>query len=272
MYILMATKGAFMADWQSIYEQTKNWTIEAGELIKQLMTSQITVETKSSAKDLVTNIDREIEQFLTNKIKQIYPEHVIIGEESEGHHVADMNGVVWIIDPIDGTTNFIQQKRNFAISIGIYENGIGKIGVIYDVMNDELYHCLQGNGSFCNATPLPPLKPVTIEESLVAINLSWLMKNPIASPDVMKKFIRKARGARSLGSATIQLAHVCAGILDAYITMNLNPWDFAAGKILLEEVGGTIHTFHGEEINLLGRNSIFAAKPGYQQQFIKQYL
>ncbi len=112
------------------------------------MKKALIIETKSNAADLVTNMDREIEQFLIGKIKETFPHHHILGEEGYGDEVTSSDGVVWLIDPIDGTMNFVHQKRNFAISIGIYENGIGKIGLIYDPVHDELYHALKGAGAF----------------------------------------------------------------------------------------------------------------------------
>lgn len=130
--------------WKDIDAHAKQWIRDAGEHLMASMKKALIIETKSNAADLVTNMDREIEQFLIGKIKETFPHHNILGEEGYGDEVTSSDGVVWLIDPIDGTMNFVHQKRNFAISIGIYENGIGKIGLIYDPVHDELYHALKG--------------------------------------------------------------------------------------------------------------------------------
>ena len=106
------------------------------------MTSELIIESKSEANDLVTNIDKETEQFFIQHIKADFPDHRIFGEEGFGDEIKDLNGYVWILDPIDGTTNFIHQKKNFAISLGIYKDGVGILGYIYNVMEDALLICV----------------------------------------------------------------------------------------------------------------------------------
>ena len=146
-----------MTNWELIDTYAKEWVREAGNRIKASFTKTLTVHTKSNPNDLVTDIDRETEKFLIKKIKTVFPEHSILGEEGYGNKPENLSGVVWMIDPIDGTINFVHQQRNFAISIGIYENGKGKIGLIYDVVHDELYHAVSGNGAYMNETKLEKL-------------------------------------------------------------------------------------------------------------------
>src|SRR4051812_43051939 len=107
-------------NWENIYMHAKEWVLEAGERIKSSFEETLNIQTKSSANDLVTNMDKEIEQFFIQKIKSIYPDHKILGEEGYGDQVEVLEGIVWMLDPIDGTMNFIHQQRNFAISLGIY--------------------------------------------------------------------------------------------------------------------------------------------------------
>ena len=107
----------------------KQWVKEAGERIRASFDKTLNIETKSNPNDLVTNIDKEIEQFFIKKIRADFPTHKIMGEEGFGDELTNLDGVVWMIDPIDGTMNFIHQQRNFAISLAVYENGIGKIGL-----------------------------------------------------------------------------------------------------------------------------------------------
>lgn len=259
-------------NWIEVDKNAKKWIREAGENIKQSFSKTLTVQSKTAANDLVTNIDKSTEQFFIEKIKQVYPEHRIVGEEGFGDDVRDLDGVVWIIDPIDGTMNFIHQQRNFAISIGIYEDGIGQIGLIYDVVHDELYHAIKGNGVFLNELSLPPLKEVDLSEAIVGLNALWVTENNYIDPSILAPIVKNARGTRSFGSAAIEMAYIASGRMDAYISLRLAPWDFAAGLILIQELGGVATTLKGEPLNLLERSSLFISKPGVHEEIMRDYL
>lgn len=248
-------------DWQDLHGRVSGWIKEAGQRLRESLTETIDVNFKSSHDDLVTNMDKQTEQFFIENVHQHYPEHQIVSEEGFGDDVSHTNGIIWLIDPIDGTMNFVHQKRHFAISIGIYQDGIGQAGFIYDVMTDELYHAIKGEGAFLNDRKLNPLKPVKFEESILGINLTWINKNRRIDPEIMKPIALKSRGTRSYGSAAIELAYVASGLLDLYFTMRLSPWDYGAGLILLEEVGGVATRVNGEKIDLLKQNSIMAGNP-----------
>src|SRR5690554_2319826 len=112
---------------KELLEKAKEWTLEAGERIRETIDEPRTVQTKMDYKDLVTEVDQETEQFFIERIKKHYPDHQVLGEEGFGDEVTSLNGWVWMVDPIDGTMNFVHQKRNFAISIGIYKDGVGLI-------------------------------------------------------------------------------------------------------------------------------------------------
>lgn len=259
-------------NWIEVDSNAKKWIKEAGENIKQSFSKTLTVQSKTAANDLVTNIDKSTEQFFIKKIKQIYPEHRIVGEEGFGDDVRDLDGVVWIIDPIDGTMNFIHQQRNFAISIGIYEDGIGQIGLIYDVVHDELYHAIKGNGVFLNELSLPPLKEVNLSEAIVGLNALWVTENNRIDPSLLSPVVKNARGTRSFGSAAIEMAYIASGRMDAYISLRLAPWDFAAGLILVQELGGVATSLKGETLNLLEKSSLFISKPGLHEEIMRDYL
>ena len=201
-----------------------------------------------------------------------YPHHKIIGEEGFGDKLEKLDGIVWIIDPIDGTVNFVHMQRNFAISIGIYENGVGKIGLIYDVIRDELYHTIKGNGVFMNDTILDPLESVEVSKAIVGLNATWVTENKRIDPSILGRLVKDLRGTRSYGSAALELASVAAGRFDAYISLRLAPWDFAAGKILVEELGGVVTDLRGKPLNLLEQNSVFISKPGLHEDILKNYL
>lgn len=261
-----------MTKWKEIDRNAKSWIMEAGQRIKQSFSKTLTIETKSNANDLVTDIDKNTEQFFIKKIKEHYSDHKILGEEGFGDHISDLKGIVWIIDPIDGTMNFIHQQRNFAISIGIYEDGIGQVGLIYDVVHDELYHTIKGNGVFLNELPLPSLQEVQVNEAIIGINATWVTENQRINPLLLAPLVKHARGTRSYGSAAIEMAYIASGRMDAYISLRLAPWDIAAGIILVEELGGIATTLKGEPLNLLEKNSLFISKPGLHKDVMKNYL
>jgi myo-inositol-1(or 4)-monophosphatase len=261
-----------MTNWKEIDQKAKEWVREAGERIRDSFKSSLSIQFKSNPNDLVTNMDKDIEQFLIGKIQETYPGHKILGEEGYGDDVTSLDGVIWIIDPIDGTMNFVHQQRNFAISVGIYGDGIGYIGLIYDVVHNELYHAFKGEGAYMNEIQLPMLDKVKIEEAVIGINPVWVTENKRIDHTIIAPIVKKVRGARSYGSAALECAYVASGRLDAYLTMRLAPWDIAAGLILIEEVGGTASTLTGENLDLLTKNSFFVGEKNLHEHMLKEYL
>ena len=148
---------------------------------------------KSHAKDLVTTIDKETEYFLADKYsKKRIRITYLFSEEGYGDDVTSLDGIVWIVDPIDGTMNFVQQRRNFAISIGIFHQGIGEIGFVYDVMSDILYSAKRNEGAYKNDEKLPPLKPeLNLEEAMLGFNHHWLCENSVIDEQIMQELVKK---------------------------------------------------------------------------------
>lgn len=253
-----------------IYEQAKQWILEAGQKIRKKMNEPLEIETKSGRNDLVTKLDKEIEQFFASCIQEKYPDHRMIGEEGYGDHVSDLKGTIWIIDPIDGTMNFVHQQRNFAISVAVYQDGIGKIGCIYDVIANNFYYAIAGEGAYKNDVRLPLLnKDRTLEGTMLACNHFWLCTNKLVTYASMEKLVRAVRGVRTYGSATLEFAYVAEGILDAYMSMRLAPWDIAAGMILVNEVGGVTTTIDGDKINLLTQGPILTSNAHVHHEIVE---
>ena len=253
----------------AIYTQAKEWIIEAGQYIRSRMYKEHHVTTKSDPNDLVTELDRDTEKLLTQHIRQTYPNHFIISEEGYGDTLTDLNGTVWIIDPIDGTMNFVHQKRNFAISIGIYHDHVGEIGFIYDVVGDVLYSAKRGLGAFKNDQPLKRLdNNVPLNQAMIAMNHFWLCENPLVCEQTMQKFVRSIRGTRTYGSAALEFAYVAEGILDGYLALSLSPWDVAAGIVIVNEVGGVTTTIDGDSLSLLTKSPILTCNPSLQLEII----
>jgi myo-inositol-1(or 4)-monophosphatase len=229
-------------DWNQLFEHAKRWTLEAGDILKKATTETVQVEYKTSAADLVTEKDKEIEQFFIDKIMSKYPTHFLLGEEglAKDQIFNPANEIVWVVDPIDGTTNFVHQQRNFAISVGIYENGQPKVGLVYDPIGNELFHAQTGKGAYLNNTPLLKLQDKNLEEAIISMNQMWLISNDKVEHQRFEEVIRKARGTRYIGSAALEIAYVACGRLDTYLDFRLSPWDIAGGFIILQEVGGIV--------------------------------
>lgn len=245
---------------------------EAANNIKSSFSSTLIIESKSEANDLVTNIDKETEQYFINHIKRDLPDHRIFGEEGFGDEIHDLNGYVWMLDPIDGTMNFIHQKKNFAISLGIYKDGVGILGYIYNVMEDDLLSATLGEGAFSNDIRIPSVESASVEQSIVGVNASWVIPNKHIQHEGMVKLLQAVRGSRSYGSAAIEISYVVTGRLDAYMSMRLSPWDIAGGMVIAKEVGAVVTTLTNEPINLLQQNTFIISKPGLHEQLLSNYV
>ncbi|MFJ8261673.1 inositol monophosphatase family protein [Rummeliibacillus sp. NPDC094406] len=255
-----------------VHEFAKAIIMEAGERIRSSFSEKWKIETKADANDLVTNIDRETELFFIEKITAFDPSHKILGEEGMGEKIHSLDGVVWIIDPIDGTMNFIRQHRNFAISIGVYINGVGKLGYIYDVMRDQLYFAEEGHGAFMNEIPLKPLEAISLDKAIIGLNATWVTPNKKIEHLPMIELVRTVRGTRSYGSAALEIVSVACGRMDAYISMRLSPWDVAGGVVIANEVGAIASNLKNEPINLLKQDTFIVANPTIHSEIINHYI
>ncbi len=259
-------------DIQSVDLFAKQIIKEAGQKIRDSFSYDLRVETKSNANDLVTNIDRETELFLIEKIKSKYPDHRILGEEGMGEKVTSLEGVVWIIDPIDGTMNFVKQHRHFMITIGVFVDGIGKLGYIFDVMREDLFYAVEGVGAWYNDSPLRKLQPLKIEEAVIGINANWITPNGKINHEKLIELVRTVRGTRSYGSAAMEIAFVVTGKLDAYISMRLAPWDIGGGTVIAKEVGAIATNLKGNYFDFLSTDTFIIANPYIHQLLLDQYI
>lgn len=261
------------AQRDTIFSQAKQWIYEAGAKIREQIHTPLTIDTKSNPNDLVTAMDRSTEAFFAKNIKHTYTDHLILSEEGYGDQLDSMDGIVWIIDPIDGTMNFVHQKRNFAISIGIFNDGVGEIGFIYDVMEDVLYSAKKGEGAFKNNERLPQLnRGVPFHQAMISMNHFWLCENRLVEEKRMQQLVKDVRGTRTYGSAALEFAYVAEGIIDNYLTLSLSPWDYAAGMVIVNEVGGVTTTIDGDNIDMLSKTSVAAGNPVIQEKIITDYI
>lgn len=259
-------------NWLELEKIAISWVKEAAKQLKESLFENIKVEYKSNPDDLVTEMDRKIERFFLYKIKEHFPTHSFLGEEGSGEKVDSKEGTLWIIDPIDGTTNFVHQQYNFAISLAVYHNGVGMIGITYNVMSDELFHAVKGHGAYLNSTRLPKLNDVRLEESILGLNARWLITKDVERNECLINISKSVRSIRSYGSAAIEIAYVVLGRLDGYISLGLSPWDFAAGIVLLNEVGGIYTTFDGKPLDISRRSSVFVGKKQFHNEVMTKLI
>ncbi|MDG0896191.1 inositol monophosphatase family protein [Listeria innocua] len=255
-------------DSEKIDYLARLWIMEAAAKIKQSFKETLDIDIKSGRNDLVTNMDKETEAFFVKQIKDHFPNHRLFGEEGMSDDVTDLNGIVWILDPIDGTLNFVEQQRDFAISLAIYQDGVGHLAYIYDVARDELYFAEKGKGATVNGKKIPKIdKDMDLQDALLIANLSVTRKFP-----TMWEAVKASRGLRLHGAASLEYMDVATGRAGAYLSANLAPWDIAAGKIIVEELGGIVTRIDGSKINMLEKGSSIVATPKIHQTLLDNYL
>lgn len=248
----------------------KQITVDAGDyILHMLQDEEIQVHTKTSDTDLVTQVDQEVERRLVSRIADAFPEHTVLGEEgmSETNPTADYR---WIIDPIDGTTNFIHQQINFCISVALYKGNEGLIGIVYDPIRKEMFWAGKGLGAHLNERPLQRITEKRLQEALIGTNLIWVRRTrKWGLEKQIYEIAKRCRGIRSLGAAALELAYVAAGRLDGFLSLHLSPWDYAAGKVLIEEIGGQITDFSGQELPLKKEKyGLLAANSGVHREIL----
>ncbi|MBJ7540916.1 inositol monophosphatase family protein [Streptococcus sp. SL1232] len=247
------------------FQFAKKLIREAGDFIKSNMVNELEIEEKTRFDDLVTNLDKETQELLIANIKQVYPDDHILAEENGVHHnITDGN--VWVLDPIDGTVNFVAQATHFAVMIAYYENGIGQFGLIYDVMNDLLY---SGGGQFdvcVNDKKLSPFKDRPLNRFLVGCNANMFASNYHGLHDMIEQTL----GVRVYGGAGISMAAVMAGQLLAYFSY-IQPWDYAAAKVMGEKLGYVLLTIEGKEPDFSQRQKVMFV-PKAKLSTIQTYL
>ena len=209
--------------------------------------------------DIVTNVDHESEQKIIQTIRKAYPQHAILAEESgeSGQH-----DVTWIIDPLDGTTNYAHGFPHYCISIGIKVKQKLEHGVIYDPLRDELFVASVGVGAQLNGRKMRCRQHTTLEGAFLAVSHLRHESTPtnVAQSPKLHGLIANTAGVRRTGSAALDLAYVAAGRLDGFFSEQLQIWDCAAGIVLIREAGGLISDFSGSEANL-EKGELVAANP-----------
>ncbi len=217
----------------------------AGAIQRQNYEGDFEIHTKSAAIDLVTDVDRACERAIIEAIRSERPGDAIVAEEGGGD---DDPGAEWrwVIDPLDGTSNYAHGYPRFCVSIGVERRGLATVGVVYDPLLDELFAALRGRGARLNGRPLRVSQEARLERAMLATGFAYdVHRSPEDNLDHFAAFVKAVQAIRRDGSAALNLCYLAAGRFDGFWEIKLHPWDVAAGILLVAEAGGRVSDFSG---------------------------
>ncbi|MBO5065062.1 MAG: inositol monophosphatase [Clostridia bacterium] len=230
---------------------------EYGKVILQADREKMAVDIKSGVADLVTEYDKSIQEQLEIGLKKIMPEAKFIGEEGASDKLTD-EGYAFVVDPIDGTTNFVKDFHISAISVALLKGKEAVAGVVYNPYLDEVFYAIKGEGAFCNGKRIS-VSSQGMSNALVLFGSSPYNKELFPKTlEILSEYFYKALDIRRCGSAALDLCWVACGRAELYFELIVSPWDFAAGKLIVEEAGGVVTTLEGEALSFEGKTSILA--------------
>lgn len=241
----------------------------AGRIHQRYFQGKLKVEKKSSTFDLLTIADTEAEKAIVSLIKQHFPDHNIFAEE--GSYEKTSSEYTWIIDPLDGTNNFISGLPIFCASVALSRKDKVIAGAIYDVMRNELFYAQKNKGAFLNGKRIKVNPTKTLKESLLITGFYYSRgKEMIETLEAIKRFFFKhILGLRRLGAAALDLCYVACGRAAGFWEFELNPWDFAVGKLLIEEAGGRVTGRYAEKVPLFKKYFIVASNGKIHNQMLE---
>jgi len=220
----------------------------AGDLMRQELHKVASIPVTQKARhDYVSEIDRTSEEQIVREIKRYYPDHAILGEEGGEQGDSDSE-FLWIIDPLDGTSNYLHGMPHFSISIALQVNGRVEHAVVYDPMRDELFTASRGGGAHLNNTRIRVSARQTLDNAILATSFPFRQRGMMGMyTGMLSEVFRKVEDIRRYGAASLDLAWVAAGRMDGYFEIGLKPWDVAAGTLIVREAGGVVVDFDGSD-------------------------
>ena len=220
--------------------------------------------------DLVTDVDHKSEAFLIDEIQRHFPDHRIVAEESG--QSAGAARYTWYIDPLDGTVNFAHGLPGFAVSIGYAEEGIMRLGVVYDPIREECYSAERERGAWLNGQPIRVSEASNLDQSLLVTGFSYdIRTNPQNNLDYFEYFMLHSQGVRRFGAAALDLCYVACGRLDGYWEISVSPWDLAGGGLVAEMAGARVSAVSGDPDYISEPCSILATAPLIYPQMLEVF-
>jgi len=246
----------------------------AGQFIREQLNliTENDIQQKGSH-DFVTFVDKTAEEMLVRDLHNLLPEAGFITEEKTSTIVGERYS--WIIDPLDGTTNFLHRLPCFCVSVALVDGNEPIIGVVYEINLDECFHATKGGGAFVNGNPIKVSSQSNLDRALIATGFPYTDFSLLPQyMQLFEYFIKKSSGVRRIGSAAADLAYVACGRFEFFFEYGLNPWDVAAGILLVSEAGGIISDFEGGNNYLFGRRLLASNGKVTNEclQLVKQYF
>jgi myo-inositol-1(or 4)-monophosphatase len=229
------------------------------------------IEYKGRSNDLVSYVDKETEKILVKGLKKILPQAGFIGEEGASEEGQD--GLQWVIDPLDGTTNFLHGMPSYSISVALIQNKTVLVGVVYEINLDECFYAWKEGGAFMNGNKISISRVNELKKSLIATGFPYVLRGKTDEYfEIIKHMVNHSHGLRRLGSAAVDLCYVACGRFEAYFEFNLHIWDIAGGILIVQEAGGKITDYSGGDDYLEGKELLAAgAIHGEVLEIIKKY-
>ncbi len=255
-----------MAPQQDFLTPMQELAREAGELLMSFF-GKVAIEYKGDV-DLVTEADRRSEQLIVGRIRKQWPDHDLIGEEGSRRETG--SDFRWYVDPLDGTTNFAHGFPVFCVSMGLEYRGERIAGVVYDPSRNEMFAAEKGGGSRLNGVPSHVSKTTRLAESLVATGFPSHKRHKNPNIHFYHQITLRSHGVRRAGSAALDLCYVACGRFDAFWEFNLNPWDTAAGVLLVQEAGGKVTNFSDAPFNIDSRE-VLATNTILHREMLKEF-
>lgn len=224
---------------------------------------------RKQARDFVTEVDTGIQELLRRRLSEILPEAKFMGEEQD-NSALDTTGLVWILDPVDGTTNFIHRLRRSAISLALVENGSPVMGIIFNPDTDELYTAIVGQGAKLNGREIHVSHAEELIECLIDVGTNPAIRDQAGRNfEVMRAVYDRCVDIRRMGAASLDFCSVADGRTDAYTECRLNPWDYAAGLIIAREAGAVVTDLRGGEPDMFRPSDVIVANPTVHRQLLE---
>ncbi len=255
---------------QPTLSHLKNWARQAGDLLRRGQKTSFKIEHKGRV-DLVTEMDKLSEDYLLGQIRQHFPHHAIVSEESGNFEGSSDCDCTWFVDPLDGTVNYAHGVPIYVVSIGYGEHGKMKLGVIYDPTRNEMFSAEAGKGAWLNNRRIRVSGQTELLQGLMVTGFPYDIIGQYSNN--LENFNRVSlvsQGVRRLGSAAMDLCYIACGRLDGYWEVRLKPWDLAAGWLIVSEAGGTVSDLDGNPDIMHPPYSILAATPALHGQILKE--
>lgn len=250
---------------KEIDQHVVQWLMQMKQYVPKML-ADMDLQTKTSRFDLVTNVDKSIEQSFEQLLTVQFPEHQLYGEEA--HHDTEKlrEGFTWVLDPIDGTANLVKQQDDFCIILALFYNGEPVLSYIYDYPRQKLFQAIKGEGVYLNGTLLSSPPTMALKDSMISFN------NKVLNDDTMHDLLDASFGYRLIGACGLDSAKVFTGQFGVHIHTNAKPWDIGAQFLFAEMLGLKMTNFHQEPIDFIHGGPFIISNPGCYEQTLEILL